>query len=299
MYFVNYICMFNLQMTRTFHRKTTRGASSDVMTRAAAEVIQQQKSLRSVSLLYNIDKMTLHRYCKRVRAAMINVTPNSVGALPSVVSGYRKPRQVFSDETEQELIEYLIQAAKMFFGLAPKEVRKLAYEYAVSLSLVFPESWNVHLSAGEDWFSGFMHGHPELSVRTPEATSLGRASSFNHVNVSLFFDNLESLNSRYHFGPQSIYNLDETGLTTVQNPCKVVAPRGIKQIGSITSAERGTLVTLCCAVNALGHAMPPMFIFPRVGFSERMVDGGPAGSIGACHKSGSMMKENFKQQLIN
>jgi hypothetical protein len=182
----------------------------------------------------------------------------------------------------------------MFFGLAPKDVRKLAYQYAVSLSLVVPESWTEHLSAAEDWFSGFMRRHRTVvSVRTPEATSLNRASSLSRVNVSLFFDNIEGLSRRYNFGPQFIYNLDETGLTTVQNPFKVFAPKGIKQIGSITSAERGTLVTLFCAVNALGNAMLPMFIFPRVRYSERMVDGGPADCIGACHKSGWMMKENF------
>ena len=111
--------------------------------------------------------------------------------------------------------------------------------------------------------------------------------------MSLFFDNLDSLYKRYNFGPQSIYNVDETGLTTVQNPCKVVAPKGVKQIGSITSAERGTLVTLCCAVSALGHAIPPMFVFPRVRYSERMVDSGPAGCVGTSHKSGWMNNENF------
>ena len=285
------------QMPRTYKRKTSRGTPPDVLERAAADVLQKQQSLRSVALAYNIDKMTLHRCCKKVKAAMTDDENNSTTTtptLPKVASGYNKPRQVLSDVVEGDLVAYLVEAAKMFFGLSPKEVRKLAYQYAVSLSLSVPDNWSKHSSAGEDWFSGFMRRHrSEVSVRTPEATSLSRASSFNRVNVSLFFDKLESLYSRYNFGPQSIYNVDETGLTTVQNPCKVVAPKGIKQIGSITSAERGTLVTLCCAVNALGHAIPPMFIFPRVRYNERMVDGGPPGSVGASHKSGWMTKENF------
>jgi len=36
-----------------------------------------------------------------------------------------------------------------------------------------------------------------------------------------------------------------------------------------------------------------MFIFPRVRYHKRLVDGIPAGCIGASHKSGWMTKENF------
>ena len=118
-------------------------------------------------------------------------------------------------------------------------------------------------------------------------------TSFNRTNVNLFYDNLEDLYGRFHFEPQCIWNVDETGLTTVQNPGKIVAQKGVKQVGAVTSAERGVLVTLCCAVNALGHAIPPMFIFPRVRYHERFVDGGPSGCIGASHKSGWMTQENF------
>lgn len=71
---------------------------------------------------------------------------------------------------------------------------------------------------------------------------------------------------KHKFGPENIYNLDETGLTSVQTPGKVLAPKGTKQIGQVTSAERGELVTMCCAINAIGNAIPPFFVFPRVNF---------------------------------
>jgi len=53
--------------------------------------------------------------------------------------------------------------------------------------------------------------------------------------------------NKYKFEAHQIFNLDETGITTVQNPSKVVAQKGKKQIGAITSAERGTLVNMCLA----------------------------------------------------
>jgi len=46
-------------------------------------------------------------------------------------------------------------------------------------------------------------------------------TNFNRANVSLFFDNLSEVMSRgAGFGPQSIYNVDETSVVTVQKPHK-------------------------------------------------------------------------------
>ena len=63
-----------------------------------------------------------------------------------------------------------------------------------------------------------------------------------------------------------IYNLDETGCTTAQQPGGVVAATGKKCIGSVTSAERGELVTVLYAVRASGVVVPPMFVFSRFNF---------------------------------
>ena len=116
-----------------------------------------------------------------------------------------------------------------------------------------------------DWLASFMSWHPTLSIREPEPTSLARMTNVNRANVSLFFDNLLEVMSRgARFGPQSTYNVDETGVVTVQKPRKIVAENGAKQVDATVSQERGNLVTLCCVVNVLGNAIPPFFVFPRV-----------------------------------
>lgn len=134
--------------------------------------------------------------------------------------------------------------------------------------------------AGEELFRSFMSRNPSLSVRAVQAASLSRATSFNKTNVEAFYDNLQIVLDRHAYEPLDIYNVDETGVTTIQKPKKVVAKRGIRQVGSLTSAERGTLVTVTFAVNALGNIMPPLFIFPRVRYHDHLVRDCPVGSIG-------------------
>lgn len=155
------------------------------------------------------------------------------------------------------------KAGDIYFGLTPNGVKKLAFEFGTRRGIAIPAGWMKNQQAGSDWFTSYLSRHPSLSLRKPEATSMARMSSFNPHSVGVFFDNLIKVLSQFDIGPGSIWNMDETGITTVQRPDKIVARKGRKQIGAVTSQERGELVTLAMAVSALGNHIPPFFIFPR------------------------------------
>jgi hypothetical protein len=272
-------------------RKSTRGlVLPAMMLRAAREVKIHGKSIRSVAKDFEINYRTLTRYCKKFT---IDEISNHAISTPSTKIGYQRNRQIFDDEQEAELEKYILQASSVYFGLSPKEVRKMAFQLAISNKLKVPRTWELNQLAGPDWFTSFLKRHPSLSIRRPEATSLARATSFNPHNVKSFFDNLESAIKRHNIEPHDIWNMDETGVTTVQKPVKVVAKKGFKQVGAITSAERGTLVTIAAAVSAVGNSIPPFFIFPRVHFKDHFIRDGPVGCKGGSNPSGWMTEELF------
>lgn len=180
--------------------------------------------------------------------------------------GYNPHTCVFSSEQEAKLTKYLLEAADLYYGLTLVEVRSFAYKCAVTYNLRTPEKWHETMMAGADWFSSFMTRNPSLSIRKPQATSLARATAFNRTTTNEFFDNLSTAMRKHNFAPQNIYNVDETGVTTVQTPNHIVAQKGKKEVGALTSQERGTLVTCAIAINGTGNSIPPIFVFPRKNF---------------------------------
>ena len=151
--------------------------------------------------------------------------------------------------------------------------------------MAVPQSLKDNRKAGRQWWAGFKQRY-NLSVRSPEPTLIGRATAFNKHVVSEYFSNLAKVMDKRKFTPDRVFNLNETGVTTVQKPKRVVTTTETKNVGSATSAECGELVTAVYAICAAGYALPPMLIFPRIHFRDYFIRGGSPGCIGRATRSG-------------
>lgn len=268
-------------MPRAYKRKTNVAAyTTDMINSARHEVNVKKRSVREVSKSLGLSRTTLMRY---------------LADGSDVKSLGRKG--IFSAKEEELLCDYIKDCSKMFHGLNVNKTRELAYSYAINLQKTVPSSWVAGKMAGKDWLDGFRKRNATLSLRSPEATSLSRATAFNKTTVAEFFGNLEMVMRHGNYSPSQIFNLDETGISTVQKPQRVLAEKGIKQLGQVVSGERGTTVTMICCVNAAGQSLPPAYIFPRVHYKDHMLHGGPPGSKGFATASGWMTNDLFPQVL--
>lgn len=155
-----------------------------------------------------------------------------------------------------------------FHGLTRNDVRRMAYMLAKRNHLenpfVSPESLEKVAEAI------FKKSHKEkISLRKPTSMSFARAFAFSKEKVDAFFDLLEDVYAKGNYPPNRIYNVDETGLTVVQSKIpQVVGHKGKRQIASLNSAKRGSLITILIAMNATGHFVHPFIIFSRKNVSE-------------------------------
>ena len=269
-------------MPRNYQRKTTRQSWTVGAMEAALNAVETaQMGYKKAAKGYGVPRNTLKR-------RHLGIHKNAKGS-SKILGSYTA---VFSADIERELVQYILTMEGMMFGITCKEVRGLAFEMAERNNIPHPFKNGV---AGKDWLQGFMSRHPELSLRQPEATSVARAHGFNRQSVNRVFDLLTALVEEHNFPPDKIYNVDETGMTTVQTrPSKIIALRGKRQVGALTSAERGTLVTTEICMSATGSFVPPMFVWPRARMKPELMDECPPGSISECHNSGWMQTNIFR-----
>ena len=279
----------------------TKGGWDPVsMERALEDVLKNSMSERRAANVYGVKRSTLKRRLKEARQL-----PDCSGlGLLHCTAYNNSAMKIFSLAEEKQLVDYCLRASKMGYGLSPIKLRQLAYEFAAKLQKRLPHSrpglpnpWEENKQAGQDWFRAFLRRHQELSVRKPESTSIGRMSAFNKHNVDVFYSNLRDVLEKYQFEPNRVWNCDETGVSTVQVPEHVIAGKGERQVASVTSAERGTLVTMCNAVNACGSSVPPFYVFPRVHFKDIFLKNGLPGCAGTAQITGWMVETTFVQWL--
>jgi len=234
-----------------YRRKTDRQSWSASSMEKAIEALQSRKmGLKTACRMFCVPRTTLQRCYK-----------STLDSQQAAKKGLGSKSNVFDAALEDELVTHVKLMEAMLFGFTPQRLRQMAYQLAVANG-IHDRFNNKKKVAGKEWYRGFMLCHPDLSLRMPEPTSAARARGFNEVVVSKFFDLLEELQKNYQFTPDRIFNCDETGITTVSlKPSKVTASKGKKQVGALSSAERGQLLTVEICMNASGNYIPPFLCF--------------------------------------
>ena len=273
-------------MPRQSKRRTSIGRFSEEDLNAAITGVREKRiSKKEASKTYNIGRATLNRYLIR------NPDDQRVKKISRSAA-----HTVFTAHEETDLAEYVRQCSKMYYGLTMKDLQHLAFSFGHANQKVMPASWMSNHMAGSDWAAGFRKRH-DLSLRLPENTSVARAVAFNMTNVNLFHDALDAALTKAEFSAASVWNLDETCVSTVTKPTRVVSPRGERQVGQIVSSERGVTITMCACVNASGRALAPALIFPRARVLEHWGRNAPPESLILANPSGWMLSEIFPAVL--
>ncbi|KAJ3619091.1 hypothetical protein MTP99_005878 [Tenebrio molitor] len=267
-------------MPRLYNRQTNKACWTADNLVAAIAAVRSGRAVREVSRTFEIPRSTIQKRMKN------NHTEGpSLGRLP-----------VFSKVEEKQLAAHVLKISKLFYGVSRLEIKKCAYDYAEKNNLRCPFN-NEKKSAGDDWLCGFLRRNPSVVLRKPEPTSINRITAFNKEQVSLFFKNLYHILTKYKCKECRIFNTDETGISTVQKPGKILAQKGVKQVGFATSWERGRNITVVCAFSASGIYVPPMFIYGRKRMHPLLKKGGPPGAAYCCSDKGWITEELFIQYL--
>lgn len=270
-----------------------RGNWTEVSMKLAIDsVLAKEMTIRTASEKFGVPRSTL--------GDRVKILSNGGETIPKPCCSDNKGvfKKTFSDEQEAMLYKHVKALDSQLMPLSKTEFLKLAYNLAERLKIRHRFNKDKCM-AGKDFYYDFMNRHQDLSLRTPEATSLQRAVGFSKDRVDRFFYKLTELMDKYKFNASRIFNADETGVSVVHNNnLKVMSVKGKKQVGKLTSAERGRNVTVLLAINAAGDQfIPPLFVFPRLRIDNDLKKDAPPGSIFDGQPSGWITKEGFLKWL--
>ena len=165
----------------------------------------------------------------------------------------------------------------MGFGLSQSDVMAVAFKTAEGSGRKHPFKDG---AASRVWFDGFKLRHPRITLHSTQPLSCARASSANCEIISDYFAKLGAMCAKLNLlsKPMQIYNMDETGVTIVHKPGKVVTEVGCRYVWAITSGEKGKTRAILTCVLASGSILPPFLIYPRKRITDNLKVGAVAGT---------------------
>ena len=145
-------------------------------------------------------------------------------------------RQILDSGIEDIIANHALDMQQRLYGLTTTELQQMAFQVAEYKGVTLPFDQTKKM-AGRHWLAGFL-ARNTLSIREPEATSLTWAVGFNKAQVD-FEIRKSVLGSIGPIDGDRIWTMDERGLTVVHKPGRIIAKKGQKQVGKVTSVKGG------------------------------------------------------------
>ena len=234
---------------------------------AVAAVQRGDVSERKASKFYNVPRSTLQQRVNGKR----DMKPK-LG---------RKP--VFGADDEGKLVDFACNRAEMGIGFGKRQFLTYAADLARKRKIRIKQE-----RLSDKWWRLFKRHHVKLAHRKPEGTAQVRHRLMNRGYVKKYFDELKKVLDETGASPDSVWNMDETGVQLEHRPKKVVARRWSRYLHARTSGNR-ELITIIAACNAAGKTLPPHMIVK--GKSRRVLNGfdsekAPEGTVMSVSDSG-------------
>nr|XP_039260857.1 uncharacterized protein LOC120337202 [Styela clava] len=174
--------------------------------------------------------------------------------------------------------------------------------FPLTIDIIKKYAWAVDKKSGKNlfgkngpsrkWWQGFKSRAKkrfDFRLRRPDMLDRSRVSDTIVEDLREYFKQLKEVMDKFdfHSKPSRIYNCDESMLDLNKKAQKVIVPARSRHTYYRQSASREH-VTIHCAVNAGGHALPPFGIFSKSFPGGNYARNGPHGAVYAKSDSGFM-----------
>ncbi|KAE9523095.1 hypothetical protein AGLY_016501 [Aphis glycines] len=155
-------------------------------------------------------------------------------------------------DLEIQILNYIIKMQELGFGLTVLQVRQIAHKIATAANL--KSYFNKDKESASKWWWANFKKRYNFTLRVPENLAAYKASIANSIQDM----------------PERFWNCDETGLSYVVKPNKVVTAIGKRYVYKRTYADRGETHTLLGCMCANGSWIPPLIIFKDVRWNDSL-----------------------------
>lgn len=223
---------------RAFHKY-----SEEALNEALKKIREENWPIRKASKEFRVPRTTIQ---DRIHGRIVE-KPRQMG-----------PDTVLSGAEEQTLVDWLLNLAKCGFPQKPTDLLNTVQKIILEENRKTPFKDGL---PGKTWYYGFLKRHPELSLRTPEGLSKGRAI-VTEESVRKWFSDLKNYLQEIDAAdiledPSRIFNGDETSFSMSPKSGTVLAPKGWKNLYKVSQGNEKETVTVLFLFSANGETLPP------------------------------------------